>query len=114
MSRALTRRERLRRRPEFLKVQRQGVRTHGRYATLFILPNHQDVSRLGVIATRRLGGAVYRNRSKRLIREIFRLNKGWPGLDLVVLLRPGFPDVPFLTLQADYRTALQRYERARV
>ena len=42
----------------------------------------------------------------------FRLNKGRPGLDIVVMPRPGFSDAPFLTLEADYRTALQRYERS--
>ena len=112
MNRVLTRRERLRRRPEFLKAQQRGTRTRGRYLTLFVLPNSLDVSRLGVIATRRLGGATRRNRSKRLAREIFRLNKGRPGLDIVVMPRPGFSDAPFLTLEADYRTALQRYERS--
>ena len=111
MNRALTRRERLRRRPEFLKVQQRGVRTRGRYITLFILPNDLDVSRLGIIATRRLGGSTRRNHSKRLVREIFRLNKGRPGLDIVVMPRSGFSDAPFLTLEADYRVALQRYER---
>ena len=111
MDRALTRRERLRRRPEFLKVQQRGVRTRGRYVTLFVLPNDLDVSRLGIIATRRLGGSIRRNRSKRLVREIFRLNKGRSGLDIVVMPRPGFSDTPFLTLEADYKSALQRYER---
>ncbi len=110
MTRTLTRRERLRRRPEFLRVQHRGVRTQGRYLTLFALANGQDVTRLGVIATRRLGNAVTRNRSKRLVREIFRLNKGRAGLDLVVLPRPGFSGVRFETLQTDYRTTLRRVE----
>ena len=100
VNRTLTRRERIRRRPEFLKVQQAGVRVRGRFQTLFVLPNQHGLSRLGIIATRRLGGAVYRNRSKRLIREMFRLNKGRPGLDLVVLPRFGFFDVPFASLQA--------------
>ena len=111
MNRALSRPERLRRRPEFLTVQRRGVRTRGRFVTLFILPNDRDVSRLGIIATRRLGGAVRRNRAKRLTREIFRLNKGRPGVDVVVMPRPGFSDASFATLEADYRTVLHRYER---
>ena len=112
MDRALTRRERLRRRPEFLKVQQRGARARGRYATLFILPNDLDVSRLGIIATRKLGGSIRRNRSKRLVREIFRLNKGRPGFDIVVMPRPGFSDPPFPTLQADYLAVLERHERA--
>ena len=113
MNRTLTRRERIRRRPEFLKVQQTGVRIRGRFQTLFVLPNQRGLSRLGIIATRRLlGDAVRRNRSKRLIREIFRLNKGRPGLDLVVLPRSGFFDVPFAALQADYCFILRRFEKS--
>ena len=94
-------------------MQQQGVRARGRYLTLFILPNGLDVSRLGVIATRRLGGSARRNRSKRLTRELFRQHKGRPGLDIVALLRPGFSDVSFNALEADYRTVLQRGAVAR-
>lgn len=112
MIHALTRRERLQRRPEFLAVQRQGFRTRGRYLTLFVLPNRRDVSRLGVIATRRMGGAVRRNRHKRLARELFRLNKGPGGFDIVVLPHRTFSDAPFLTLQADYRSTLRRGQRS--
>jgi len=109
---ALTCRERLRRRPEFLSAQRKGVRTRGRYLTLFVLPNHRDVSRLGVIATRRMGGSVHRNRHKRLARELFRLNKRPGGFDIVVLPHRGFSDAPFLMLQADYRSTLRRGQRS--
>ena len=111
MIQVLLRHERLRRRPEFLKVQRSGVRIKGRYLTLFILPNNLDVSRLGIIATRRHGGATRRNRVKRLVREIFRCNKCRPGLDIVVLPRPGCLDVSLLTLESDYRAVFRRYEQ---
>ena len=111
MTRTLTRRERLRRRPEFLRVQDGGVRTRGRYLTLFGRPNDLAVSRLGIIATRRLGNAATRNRSKRLVREIFRHDKGRPGFDLVVLPRPGFARVAFTALREDYRATRRRLER---
>ena len=51
---------------------------------------------------------------KRLVRELFRLNKamtGTLGLDIVVMPRPGFSDVPFDTLQADYQSAVKRSGR---
>ena len=112
MIHALTRSERLRRRPEFLAAQRKGVRTRGRYLTLFVLPNSRSQSRLGVIATRRMGGAVCRNRHKRLAREIFRLNKGRGGFDVVVLPHRGFSVAPFVALQADYRSTLRRGQRS--
>ena len=47
-------------------------------------------SRLGVTVSRRVGGAVVRNRVKRRIREWFRARceQPGPGLDLVVIARP--------------------------
>ena len=94
-------------------MQREGVRIRGRWLTLFVLPNGLDRSRLGIIATRRLGGAVRRNRAKRLMRELFRHDRGKPGFDLVALLRPGFSDVRFNTLESDYRATLRRHGRSR-
>lgn len=112
LSRTLSRRERLRQRREFLRVQRTGLRSRGRYLTLLGLPNGLDVTRLGVVASRRLGKAFRRNRSRRLVRELFRLDKRRAGFDLVVLPRPELCDAPFAVLQADYRNALRRFERS--
>ncbi len=108
MYQGLNRLGRLRRRPEFLKVQRQGVKTKGRYLTLFSLPNGLGMTRLGVVATRKHGGAVQRNRAKRLMRELFRLNRGSVGFDVVALLRPGFSEKPYKWLEKDYQVALER------
>ena len=88
-------------------MQRDGMRTRGRYLTLFTLSNGLDVGRLGIIATRRIGGAVRRNRAKRRVRELFRHRKGRPGFDIVVLVRPVVPDVPIDALEADYRRTLR-------
>lgn len=101
------------RRPEFQRVQARGFRTHGRYMTLLMLPNQLPVSRLGIVASRRLGTATRRNRAKRLVRELFRGNKAAPGLDIVVMPRREMPGVDFASLRADYRSALSRGERRR-
>jgi ribonuclease P protein component len=105
--------ERIRRRADFQQVYGQGVRIHGRYSTIFVLPNNKGVGRLGIAATKKLGDAVRRNRAKRLIREIFRRNKIAPGLDIVVVPRRELLEASLIALEADYRNTLERRSRQR-
>ena len=81
--------------------------------TLVARPNALEHTRLGIVVPRRLGGAVWRNRSKRRVRELFRHHKPAAGLDLVVLPRRDFLDVPFAALVDDYRRTLRRQLRNR-
>lgn len=89
----------------------RGTRLHGRFTTLFILPNTLEVGRLGIAATRKFGGAVQRNRAKRLIREIFRRNKVAKGFDIVVVPKREFLDASVTALESEYRHSLQRRTR---
>jgi ribonuclease P protein component len=105
--------EHIRRRREFQNVYDKGVKVNGRYATVFLLPTDRDISRLGIAATRKLGGAVVRNRAKRLIREVFRRNKIAPGYDIVVVPRRELLDAGLAAFEADYRITLERRFRPR-
>lgn len=79
--------------------------------TVVALPNTRGESRLGIAATRKLGGAVVRNRAKRLVRELFRNAAVPPGLDIVIIPRPDMLDADFRTIQSEFRTALLRAGR---
>jgi ribonuclease P protein component len=105
--------ERIRRRAEFRLVYEQGLRISGRYSTLFILANKLGVGRLGIAATKKLGGAVKRNHAKRLIREVFRRNKIASGFDVVVVPKRELLDASLTVLEADYRQHLERRLRPR-
>ena len=109
---ALPAAERIRRRPEFERIYRAGTKAHGRFMTVFVLPNGGAAPRLGVAATRKIGSSVDRNRAKRLAREVFRRHKMAAGLDIVVVPRREMLDAPFASLEADYYTVLQRSGRA--
>lgn len=79
--------------------------------TALFLPNEHGHDRLGIIASRRVGGAVERNRAKRLIREVFRLNKRQAsrGADIVIIPRAELLKAPFPAIEAEYRSILERH-----
>jgi ribonuclease P protein component len=109
----LHREQRIRRHAEFQEIYKTGARVQSRYCTLFVKPNSFKVGRLGIAATKKLGGAVQRNRAKRLIREIFRHNDVAVGFDVVVVPRREFFGATFTSLETDYRRAIQRELKAR-
>ncbi len=100
--------ERIRRRADFEQIYKHGAKVGGRFMTIFLLRNGRTMSRLGIAATRKLGGAVVRNRAKRLVRDIYRRHKPGPGLDLVVVPRREFLNVELARLEADYQSIVSR------
>lgn len=67
--------------------------------------------RVGVIATKRtFHRAVDRNRARRLLREVFRLERPMlrPGYDLVLLARQDILKMPFADLQEAFRMLVKR------
>jgi ribonuclease P protein component len=103
----------IRRRAEFQRVYEQGERVRARLMTVMVLPNDQPVSRLGIAATRKLGGAVVRNRAKRLVREVFRRARVPSGLDIVVIPRPEMLDAEYRVVEAEFGYVLRRAGRGR-
>jgi ribonuclease P protein component len=103
--------ERIRRREEYLRVYEKGSKVHGRFGTLFMLPNGLDVSRLGIAATRKFGGSVARNRAKRLIRDVFRRNKIATGFDVVVVPKRALLETSLSAFEAEFRRTLERRVR---
>ena len=107
--------DRVRRRADFVRVQQQGRRVSGRFVTLLILANDCTAPRLGLIASRKLGSAVARNRAKRRLRELFRRHRGALGenaaVDIVAIPRRELIAAPFADVEADFVSALRRCRR---
>jgi ribonuclease P protein component len=99
---------RVRKRREYELVQEGGRRaTTPHFVFLQYARGEAGDARLGVVASRKVGTAVVRNRCKRLVREAFRKTKDlWkPGIDLVVIVRRSLVPMKLDQVEAEWRSA---------
>ena len=85
---SLGREQRIRGHDNFRKVTEQGKKHVGTCSILYAMPTTGG-TRVGMVAGKRIGNAVQRNRAKRLLREAVRLNRARiaDGFDLVLVAR---------------------------
>jgi len=95
---------RLRSRREFVEVYSKGLRVGSSSFNVFGLVNDLGYCRLGLAVSRKVGGAVRRNRVKRRLREVFRTNRSRlePPMDLVVNAHPGIAERTLTQLEGEF------------
>ena len=96
---------------DFARLRQRGERR----STSNLVTNWQRMlpgsgSRLGVITSAKVGGAVTRNRIRRLLREAFRLHQRQLAhpIDLVVVARPGIAKNGYSEVETEFLAALRR------
>ena len=108
MKETFSARERIRKKRDFLFLYKEGKRYKGKYFNLIYFPNNLSFSRTGIIVSKKIGSAVTRNKIKRLMRELFRRNKGFlkEHLDIIILIKKEIRDTPWPDLQKSYLAAI--------
>ncbi|HEY1477105.1 MAG TPA: ribonuclease P protein component [Chthoniobacterales bacterium] len=102
---------RLNRASEFNSVKTSGKSWTGKHLVLATLARDEAVpTRIGIVATRRLGNAVTRNQVRRKIREIFRLNQHRirKGFWLVTIARFSSAVADYEELERDWLRLAER------
>jgi ribonuclease P protein component len=91
-------------------LYREGRKIQSERFVLFGRENQTGKHRLGLTVSRKVGGAVVRNRIKRLFREIFRRFAGEipSHYDILVNAKSGCAGASYLELRAEFLNAAQR------
>ena len=107
-------RQRLRTGVEFDAVFKRGTRIGGRLFLVVAAPNRESHDRLGLAVSRKVGGAVQRNRARRLLRESFRRlgPPSGPGVDLVVVARAELAGCRQAEVDRELQERVRRIRRA--
>jgi ribonuclease P protein component len=105
---------RLRKRSEFLGVQKHGRRLSSERFLVLALARPGERTRIGITVSRKVANAVGRNRIKRLVREAFRRNRSlFPaGYDIVCVARREAADASFRDVERELTMAASRLRPA--
>ena len=95
---------RLRKSHEFQDVRKRGRRANDRLLTMGVVESEDGTTRFGFSVSKRVGGAVTRNRVKRRLRECLSSMEIHSGYNIVVSARPA-------AAQADYHMLMSSLRR---
>ena len=94
----------------FQEAYDQGCRCIGKYMVMWLRRGEGASLRLGVVASRKTGGAVIRFRGKRLLREVYRRNryKCAGDCDVILIARRGLAQAAWRDIEAEFMDLARR------
>jgi ribonuclease P protein component len=107
----LTRKSRVTQNRDFLRIRQQGERlAQGCLVANWNMLTEGASPKLGVVTSRKIGGAVQRARARRLLRESFRLHQHEfvRPVELILVARNSIAGKKFADVEKDFLTSLRR------
>ena len=100
----------LKRNNDFKRLYSKGKSVASGYAVVFYRRNGRKENRLGITVSTKLGGAVQRNRIRRRLKEIYRLNESKlaTGHDIVIVARGASCSAGFKQLESSLMSLFAR------
>lgn len=113
VSQKFTKTERVRKRREYLTIQRKGEKVHLQHLLAFIKKNSSSCRRVGITVSKKVGKAVVRNRIKRILREAWRTHKNFfpVGFDIVLVAKKNAHELNLKELCEELALLAKRLEK---
>jgi len=94
---------RLKKRKDFKKVYAKGKTSANKYLVAYVLNNNHNTIRIGFSVSKKIGNAVERNKIKRVLREICRLNihKFISGIDVIFIARSKIKGISYSKVEKE-------------
>lgn len=95
---------------EFRRLYNKGKNTASQFVAVYSMKNGKNINRLGITVSAKIGGAVQRNRIRRRLKEIYRINEQRiiSGYDIVIVARMRCVDSDYKELETSLTGVLKR------
>jgi len=95
---------------EYNYLYKKGKKIQGRFMVIFMVENDLNINRFGIVASKKVGNAVKRNRAKRRLREIIRNNRPTRGngSDCVVVARTNINGAKYALIENEFKHLMKR------
>lgn len=99
----LRRAHRLKKNKDFQITYKKGKSVAGQYVILYYIKNNSDLNKFGFSVSKKIGKAVVRNRTKRILRECCRLhqNELKTGYNIIFIARPKIKGIKYRLVEQE-------------